>query len=102
MLKKILIILSGCGLLYSATIMADAQMFKSFESAFTKIYSRCPRYNEFLIRGYDVQPNRPGVWYTGCRTDDYYCMGNIERLKFEYEIIDLERFQSRRMLRNIR
>ncbi len=38
-------------------------------------------YNEYRISGYNIQPNRPGVWDAGCRTDNYYCTAQLERCR---------------------
>lgn len=78
MFKKILIIFTGC-FLYSVNALADSQMFREYRTDEGQ-------YNEYLNRGYDIQPNRPGVWVQGCRTDDYYCMGQLEKTTFEMTI----------------
>lgn len=75
MLKKTLCILSGMAMLYSVSGFAkDAIMFRNFRSDEGQ-------YNEYRVTGYNVQPNRPGVWDRGCRTDNYYCTAQLERCK---------------------
>ncbi|MBI2791064.1 MAG: hypothetical protein HYX61_03815 [Gammaproteobacteria bacterium] len=75
MLRKVLFILSGVVIVYSATGFAkDAIMFKEFRSI-------PGEYNEYRVTGYNIQPNRPGVWDRGCRTDNYYCTAQLERCR---------------------
>lgn len=78
MVKKILFIFTVSAF-YSAVVCADSQMFREFRTDEGQ-------YNEYFSRGYDIQPNRPGVWDRGCRKDDYYCMALLERTSFQATI----------------
>ncbi|MBN9286750.1 MAG: hypothetical protein J0H47_02375 [Gammaproteobacteria bacterium] len=87
MIKKVLVIFTGC-LFYSVNALADSQMFRHYRANNDSRDYRTNEgeYNEYLNRGYDIQPNRPGVWVQGCRTDDYYCMAQLEKTTFQATI----------------
>jgi hypothetical protein len=75
MFRKVLFILSGVAMVYSVSGFArDALMFREFKSV-------PGEYNEYRATGYNIQPNRPGVWDRGCRTDNYYCTAQLERCR---------------------
>ncbi|MGD9591890.1 MAG: hypothetical protein AB7V32_05175 [Candidatus Berkiella sp.] len=79
---KILIIFTVLGLGYANLALAESNMFKEYSSDLGS-------YKEYRTSGYNVQPNRPGVWDRGCRTDNYYCTAQLERCK-NYEGVEFK------------
>ncbi|MBS0290630.1 MAG: hypothetical protein JSS07_11430 [Proteobacteria bacterium] len=78
---KILTVLSGIGFLcYFSNVSAIIVMHRGNVNP-TYFSTTTGRYTEYRISGYDIQPNRPGVWYKGCRTDNYYCMAQLEHCR---------------------
>ncbi len=74
MVGRILMLCTGIALCYST--LANAQGGALVKQGYS---TTSGRYNEYMIRGYNIQPNRPGLWDDGCRTDNYYCMAALER-----------------------
>ena len=78
MLRKALLILTGVGMIYSASGYARGEpqplRFREFKSDFGQYY-------EFRATGYNIQPNRPGLYDRGCRTDNYYCTAALARCR---------------------
>ncbi len=74
MLRYTLSILTVLSLGYSSISSADSNMFKKYSSDLGG-------YQEYRTSGYNIQPNRPGVWDRGCRMDNYYCVAQLERCK---------------------
>lgn len=83
MLRHIRIIFTGLTICYAGLSFADSSMFKQYSTDLGG-------YNEYRISGYNIQPNRPGVWERGCRTDDYYCTAQLERCKNNEGIVFVE------------
>lgn len=91
MLKRILMIFTGVALCYSS--LASAQGPANMISGYS---TTSGSYKEYRISGYNIQPNRPGVWDDGCRTDNYYCMGRLERRRGREPFVEPNILQNHR------
>ncbi len=94
MVGRVLMLLTGLALCYSATVSAQKKYKSDYSS--TGYSTTSGAYNEYLIRGYNIQPNRPGVWEDGCRTDNYYCMAALERRRNRESFVEPNIMQGHR------
>ncbi len=72
MSQRTILLLAAMALSYTGMSLAETNKM------FNKFSSDLGGYTEYRISGYNIQPNRPGVWKRGCRTDNYYCTAQLE------------------------
>ena len=81
MIGRALMLFTGMALCYSAAVNADYIANRDFVTT-------AGGYNYYRVTGYNVQPNRPGLWRDGCRTDDYYCMKCLEERRARIPFVE--------------